>query len=121
MTGLDTNVVISLLFDEEEPSLPVPPPWHLSWVVLAETAWVLARRFRAGRDRIARTLGGLMALKGVTVERSRVVHAALDDFRNGRADFADYLILHGNADAGCATTLTLDRLAGREPGFTLIA
>ena len=120
MTGLDTNVVISLLFDAEEKELPVAPPYFLSWIVLAEISWVLASRFKAGRDRIAQTIEGLMSLQGFSVERSQIVQTALEDYRAGPADFADYLILHGNADAGCRTTLTHDRKAARTPGFTLM-
>jgi predicted nucleic-acid-binding protein len=121
VTGLDTNVVLSLLFSEEEPILPAPPPYYLSRVVLAEFAWVMARRFDAGRDRIAQALAGLLALKGFVVDRAQIVQVALDDFRTGSADFADCLILHGNADAGCTTTLTQDRKAARHAGFTLLS
>lgn len=120
MTGLDTNVVLSLLFDTEERQLPVAPPYFLSWIVLAEISWVLASRFKAGRDRIAQTLDGLLALQGFAVERPQIVQTALEAYRAGPADFADYLILHGNAEAGCKTTLTHDRNAGRTPGFTLM-
>ena len=120
MTGLDTNVVLSLLFDEEERALPARPPYYLSLIVMVELAWVLRTTFRMNRERCRETLSAVTALQGFRIEQPERVAEALEAYRNGRADFADYLILLGNAAAGCSVTLTQDKRAAREPGFTLL-
>ena len=120
MTGLDTNIIISMLFDEEERALPIAPPYYLSLVVIAELAWVLRATFKMSRDRCRETLSVVTALQGFKVEQAERVTGALEAYKNGSADFTDYLIALGNAAAGCDVTLTQDKKAAREPGFTLL-
>jgi predicted nucleic-acid-binding protein len=45
---------------------------------------------------------------------------ALDDYRSGGGDFADYVIARQNERAGCETTITLDRPLRAASSFRLL-
>jgi predicted nucleic-acid-binding protein len=83
-------------------------PGFLSIVVLCEFAWVLSRTHGQSRAQIAATLGALLTTPSLEVEQSEVVHAALDQFRETSADFADCCIADLATVAGCIHTVTFD-------------
>ena len=74
----------------------------------------------AVRYEVTADLDHLLAASELLLQKHEIVAAALDDYRHGRADFADYLIALDNLEAGCETTLTFDRKAARHPAFKLI-
>jgi predicted nucleic-acid-binding protein len=43
------------------------------------------------------------------LEQKDLVRAALEDYRAGPGDFADYLLGRVNREAGCARTTTFDQ------------
>lgn len=49
---------------------------------------------------------------------SQVVWKALEDCREGAADFTDYLLSRIHEAQGCSTTVTFDRAAGKASMFT---
>lgn len=120
MTGLDTNVVLDWILNEDDPPTSRSDTFRISLVVLAEIVWVLERQFKNKRTDVANVVEGLLDLPHVSVANRRSVIDALKQFRTGPADFADYLIMNDNRSSGCATTLTYDKKAGRSPGFTLL-
>jgi predicted nucleic-acid-binding protein len=77
-------------------------------LVLIETAWVLRHVY--GMDRQAWTviLESLLDDAAFSFEDPMLVRAALTGFREGKADFADYLILSQATAAGCEL-LTFDK------------
>jgi predicted nucleic-acid-binding protein len=119
VTGLDTNVLLGWLLNRRS-KLPGGGPFRISLIVLVELVWVLQSQFRNSRSEIASIIETLLQIPDVDVAGRDAVKAALDDFRDGGADFADYLIGHDNALSGCETTWTYDRKAGRNPRFTLL-
>jgi predicted nucleic-acid-binding protein len=46
--------------------------------------------------------------------------AAIADYRDGRGDFADYLIGRRNAAAGCDHTVTFDKDLAAHPAFVVL-
>jgi predicted nucleic-acid-binding protein len=121
MTGLDTNVLLAwLLRGQTPPNLP-DGPYRISLVVLAELVWVLDRQFKQARRELTDTVEFLLRTSSVHFDDERVVVQALHDFREGNADFADFLLMRDNESAGCTTTLTLDKKAARHRGFTLVS
>lgn len=46
--------------------------------------------------------------------------ACINQWRNGDADLPDYMIAASNLQAGASLTLTFDKTAAREPGFSLL-
>lgn len=53
-------------------------------------------------------------------EQKDFIQRSLDNYRQGRADFSDYLIGEIASAAGCRDTVTFDRALKGSPGFTLL-
>lgn len=118
MIGLDTNVLLAWILSGQARPLPTAPAYRITHVVLAELIWVLDRSMGYSRAAQILVIEGVRNSADILIDRPAVVDAALQDFRNGKANFADNLIARDNNAAGCVTTMTLDRKAAREPGFT---
>lgn len=128
MIGLDTNVLVRYLAQDDAPqaaiatrliedSLSAAARGFVSIVTLAEVVWVMASNYRATRAAIADTVEGLLTAPQLLIEQSDVIWRALRAYRDSKADFSDALIVELGRDAGCASTVTFDRLAARHPGF----
>ena len=119
MTGLDTNVIVRYVTQDDAAqspaatkfieSLSVDQPGFIPMVVVAELAWVLQKSYRSTRQDIARVVESLLRTKVFVVERTELVRPALREFASGRADFADFLIERCANAAGCESTVTFDR------------
>ncbi|MBY9067095.1 type II toxin-antitoxin system VapC family toxin [Hyphomonas sp. WL0036] len=131
MTGLDTNVVIRFLVQDDAAQsaaatrlisrLTKDRPGFISAVVLAEISWVLARAYKAPREDIARALEGLLRSAELIVENAEAAYRALGVYMaSSTADFADALINETARLAGAAETVTLDRKAAKEAGMRLL-
>jgi predicted nucleic-acid-binding protein len=84
--------------------------FHVSTTVLCELVWALrGGAYRHGRDDIVEALEALLASGLFEVQQRDLVRLAVDDYREGSGDFADYLIGWQDDAAGCAGTLTFDR------------
>jgi len=86
-------------------------------VVLAELIWVLASRYRCGRDEIAKVVRQLTEVQELVFESTDRVVRALRSFESGRGGFADYLISERARDAGCSSVATFDRALHTDGGF----
>ena len=93
------------------------------WVGLAtvlELVWVLSSKNRFDRRTIAKTIDQLLSQEEIVVEQAETVQKAVRLFRDGKADFADCLISVSAKAAGCARTVTFDRIAARDAGMDLL-
>ncbi len=130
MTGLDTNILIRFFVkdDPEQTRLALNLIYSLSpdepgWVGLAvilELVWVMTRTYRVDRVQVIRVLDTLLSSQDIVVEQSNVVRRALQLHRSVKAGFADCLIAASARAAGCARTVTFDRVAARDAGMELI-
>lgn len=131
MTGLDTNVVIRFLVQDDAAQSPIAnrafsrltkdQPGFISAVVLAEISWVLARAYKAPREDIARAIEGLLRSAELIVENAEAAYRALGVYMaSSTADFADALIIETASLAGARETLTFDRNAAKEAGMRLL-
>lgn len=127
MTGLDTNVLVRYLADDE----PVQSQraaaligtvaarggrCFIDPVVLCETTWVLRGAYGVSKADILVMLDRLLATTQFVIGSKDIVRRAVERFRAGRADFADYLIGELHREAGCDRTVTFDRrLRGSAP------
>ena len=130
MTGLDTNVLVRYL-TEDDPvqtiaagrvmdSLSPDSPGFISLIVLAELVWVLESFYRFTKKEIERVLETLLRSQELVLERAEIVSQALRIFRGSRADFADCLIERCGHAAECHYTVTFDKKAAAA-GMRLIA
>ncbi|MFH1020193.1 MAG: type II toxin-antitoxin system VapC family toxin [Pseudomonadota bacterium] len=132
MTGLDTNVLVRYIVqDEVEQSLAATvlieggeqagKTFFINQIVLCEVVWVVKRCYSAGRDDIGRMVEQILRTASFRVQRSEEAWSALNLYRKTPADFADCLIACGNRAAGCTATATFDRQAAQTAGFCLVS
>ena len=128
MIGLDTNVVVRYLAQDDERqaaatnrliegSLSAESRGFISNVSLAEIVWVMTANYRASRTAVADIVEGLLTAPQLMLEKADVVWRALRAYRDSRADFSDAVIVELGREAGCSKTVTFDRDAAAHPGF----
>ena len=131
MIGLDTNVVVRYLAQDEprqaavaarlmEDTLSADNPGFISIVTLCEIAWVLADCYAADRARVQAVVEALLGTRQIIVESPELVWKALRAWQASAADLSDALIGEVAAAWGAAKTVTFDKAAARLPGFELL-
>lgn len=133
LRGLDTNVLVRY-FALDDPAQSAlarhlidgagdrGERFFVSLPVLCELVWTLSGpRYRSNRQQVVAILAGLLDSPGFVLQDRALVRQALEDFRAGRADFADSLIGRIGEDAGCAETVTFDGGLVAAPGFRFLA
>jgi predicted nucleic-acid-binding protein len=118
MIGLDTNVLIRL-GDDQEPGQrdraralvesQGASACFVNAIVLAEFAWTLTRVYKLPRGDVAARIDVVLESPEFVVARLDEAMRAVERFRKGPADFADYFLAEINSSAGCAATATFDR------------
>lgn len=120
MIGIDTNVLLRLLLDDDPGQVhrarhaassaeATGQPLFVNDVVLAETVWTLQSRYDATKTEQIETLRSLLDNARLAFEDRSVLSEAVRGFERSSAGFADCLIVAKNAAAGCVHTATLDR------------
>ena len=120
MIGIDTNVLLRLLLDDDPSQVrrarheassaeAAGQPLFVNDVVLAETVWTLGSRYDATKRELIETLRSLHDNARLAFENRSVLSDAVAGFESSGADFADCLIVAKNAAAGCKHTATFDR------------
>jgi predicted nucleic-acid-binding protein len=131
MIGLDTNVLVRYIMQDDAKQAPLATrlveslsaeaPGFLPLVAVVELAWVLSSAYDLDRAQLVEAFEGVLRTKELVIERAEVVWKALRAFQSANADFADCLIAHSAASAGCEKTMTFDRGAAKSAGMTLMA
>lgn len=102
MISVDTNVLVRVLVDDPgEPrqvaaaraSVVHEREIHVSQIVQVETVWVLETAQGLVKTEIVSVLEHLRSNAAFHLQRRAHFEAALEEFRRGGADFADYLVL----------------------------
>ncbi len=131
MYGIDTNVIIRyLVLDDPEQSAKAvafletycteEQPGFISLIVLCEIVWVLRRAYKYPKEQILKVLENVMFTGELVIENPEVAWEAFRRYKNGNADFSDYLIGRLNRFYGCTKTVTLDQPAGETEDFLLL-
>lgn len=131
MTGLDTNVLVRYLAQDDPEQSPVATklieslsadsPGFISVVSVVELVWVLSGCYKSTRSEICTVLETLLHTKEIVVGHAEVVWQAWRVFKDGKADFADCLIERLANESGCDNTVTFDRKAVKYCGMQLIS
>ncbi|HEY6212143.1 MAG TPA: type II toxin-antitoxin system VapC family toxin [Vicinamibacterales bacterium] len=89
-------------------------------VVLCELLWVLRDAYDIPKDQLVEVLDRILDTRQFDVVDRARVREAVEAYRTGRADFADYLIGAVNMAAGCTETVTFDRHLRGAIGFRVL-
>ena len=131
MIGLDTNVLVRYLVEEDDPqnraadrfveeALNRGESLFVNQIVLCEVAWVLSRAYDFTRKEVGEALEMILCARQFEIEAKDLVINGLREYRKGKADFADCLIGLKNQAAGCTATVTFDRKAATLGSFQVL-
>ena len=119
LIGVDTNV-LARIFLEDNPSQTLIAQQFLremakkdrlfiaSYTIL-ELVWVLGVKHKS-KSQIIESIEVLLETKGVTVGQHFTVLRALEKYREGKADIADYMIIEEGADNHVHKLASFDKI-----------
>jgi predicted nucleic-acid-binding protein len=93
---------------------------HVDEIVLCELVWVLRGAYRFSKPTVASVIDKIISTALFSFDDRDLLRGALDEYREGAGDFADYVIGRRNSRAGCEQTVTFDRLLSDSPSFSLL-
>lgn len=131
MPGVDTNLLVRWLIDDDETqgslvqavlgsararqaALFVPN------TVTLELEWVLRSRYRLDKADILVAFNALLETQELDFQDEAAIERALHHYRNGAAEFADCMHSGICAAVGRSPLLTFDKAAARLPGVELL-
>lgn len=126
MMGLDTNVVVRYLVQDDPKQAQIANRFiekavahgEILWicqVTLCEVVWVLESCYNIDKGQLINVVKQLLRTQQIQIEKADVVWQALHDFSHHRgADFSDCLIGRQNASHECAFTYTFDKNAAKK-------
>lgn len=131
MIGLDTNVLIRYLVQDDAKQTPLATrfieavlspthPGYISHVVLCEMVWVLEDCYGQSSPQVAALLEQLYRAKEIVVQEPALAWQALRLMQIHGADFSDALIMSVGQAAGCQHTVTFDKQAAKLESFELL-
>ena len=131
MKGLDTNILLRFLLADDPTQARTASafidahcteqnPCVVNPVVLAELSWVLRAAYRLDRAAIADAVDQIANSRMLRISGVADIAKAIDEFRDGRADFSDCLLGVLNREAGCTVTATFDRKAAEMTDFEFV-
>jgi predicted nucleic-acid-binding protein len=132
MIGLDTNVLVRILVDDDldqnrrarfllEDQSSVQQ-YFIGAVVLAETVWLLRKRLGYTEQTIHKLIHTMLEMSQLVIEHEADLLAWLGNTGAKRAQLADFLISWSHRDLGCSHTYTFDKKAAADiPGMELLS
>lgn len=125
MIGLDTNILVRYLTHDDEQQwqeavalIQKNQPCFITNIVICELIWVLRRgNYGFNKDEIINTLEAMLHSSAFQFESRSTIYQALQRYKEGRADFSDYLIGAIAYQAGCTETVSFDGKLKNEKGF----
>ncbi len=126
MKGLDTNLLVRYLVKDDRRQAERASRFmsemaesgtncFINQIVLCELVWVLESAYGYPKKEIADVLDKIMAIRQFVIESKDLVRQAISDYREGKADLADYLVGRTNHAQGCDRTFTFDRALKGQP------
>ena len=131
MQGIDTNVLVRLLVEDDaaqtrrarklvEQARLRGEPIIVSLIVLTETEWVLRSRYELDKPTTIQLLRRLLESRELIFEDEPAIEDALFKWEEANAGFTDCLIAAHHRRLGCTVTATFDKRAARVPGFVAV-
>lgn len=131
MIGIDTNILVRFLTQDDAGQArrvdalianaeSADERLHVDAIVLCECVWVLGRAYGFDKATLADTLDRILSTALFSFDDRDSLRVALEEYRDGAGDFADYVIGQRNAVAGCRHTVTFDRALKASGGFVVL-
>ena len=128
MIGLDTNVLVRFLVQDDEPQFDRAlqliksevnsgQPVLIALLVVLETEWILRSRYLRSKAEILEIFSDLLDSLDVRVESPGTLDRALSLWKDSAADFAECLIGAWHQALGCRATASFDAKAAKLPHF----
>jgi len=128
LIGLDTNVLVRYLTQDDpaqarRATRAIEEPtenggdFFITCVVMCELVWVLREAYNYPQGAVADVLEQILRTAQFRFESKDQLWLALHDYRQGKADFADYLIGRICTQRGCEKVLTFDKAIRNVPIF----
>lgn len=132
MAALDTNVLVRFLVQDDarqgaaaarliRSGIEAGGALFVPVTVMLELEWVLRSSFSLGKPAVLQALFGLLGSFELAFESEGAVEAALGNYADGKADFADCLHAALAMMAGQQPLWTFDKLAAKADGARLLA
>jgi predicted nucleic-acid-binding protein len=126
--GLDTNILVRYLTKDDDQQwekaveiVEGGEQCFVANVVICELIWVLrGKPYSFSKEEISNTIDMMLQCAVFEWENRSVIYQALQRFRQGNADFSDYLIGAVAQQSGCTITATFDRKLRGEKGFDCV-
>ena len=127
MLGLDTNVLVRLLIEDDpaqtrrarnlvDVAVAHDEVVLVSLPVLLEAEWVLRSRYEMAPEAILGLFRAALETRELAFEDEAAVEEALFNWQEDLSGFSDCLIVAHNRQLGCRSTATFDARAARLPG-----
>lgn len=132
MIAVDTNLLLRLVINDDETQHALAKaffaersasdPAYIGSIVMTEFVWLLTRRYRFAKDRVADLILALLQSPDLVIERADLVEEAAILCRQPKVDFTDAFIAQLSLARGCRAVMTFDKdAAKRIPGMDLLA
>lgn len=132
MAGLDTNVLIRFLMQDEPAqmrsaqrlirnSLGAGELLFVPVTVALELEWVLRSRFELGKPAVLQTFSQLLSTVELRFEAAACIEWALKQYKDATADFSDCLHAALAGQAGEQPLWTFDKAVAKLAGVRLLA
>ena len=128
MIAVDTNVLVRALVDDPKEKRQVRAAkarigksgqaW-IPQIVQVETVWVLETAYRLDKATVVAVLTHLLGNRAYVLQHEESFRRAFTAFKDGAADFADYLILAESEAAG-HTLVTFDKRLQRTASVSAV-
>ena len=132
MIGLDTNVVLRLLLNDDlkqrqravkaiQQAKVIAVRVTITLAVVLEMEWVLRSTAKMTKPQVLSVFDLLLESYDIEIDNEKALEQALHIYANAAADFAECLFLAQYQRMGCQTMLTFDAKAARMAGVQLVA
>lgn len=131
MIGIDTNILLRFILADDAVQLQharaflsarsADDPAFVSLMVVAETYWVLKRRYKVANEVVVQTFRQLIDSQELLFEDESFLERLFMEDHVAGADLSDHFIAHLALNAGCEKTVTFDVDAAKAvPGMELL-
>ena len=123
MAAIDTNVLVRLVTRDDESQykkaqafVDKHQPVLVTQLSVLETVWVLMSRYNLDKERTCQVVQALLDTRELNIQTPAILEAALETWRESKADFADCFILQTVMDASETPLGTFDATLARMEG-----